>query len=187
MDYSTGIECEVGEYLYGLVRMLRPTHVLETGTRLAIAARYMALGLQDNGQGHLLTIERDPSTYARGMGKLRESGFGPDLVTGLNMDVRQWSPTAGQQFDLLWLDTEPEYRYQELLRFYDHTAGGGIICIHDLADLSCKFFLGVPERMADLMRKGLLRALTFRTQRGLTICQKAINFDTQGNIFRVNA
>ena len=47
MFNTGGIECEVGELLYGLVRALKPKHILETGTYHGLSSTYMALGLKE--------------------------------------------------------------------------------------------------------------------------------------------
>ena len=36
-----GVETEVGEFLYGLVRMLKPRNVFETGTHHGVSSSYI--------------------------------------------------------------------------------------------------------------------------------------------------
>ena len=43
--------------LYSAIRMFKPTRCLELGTAVGISAAYQAAALQDNGSGHLLTLE----------------------------------------------------------------------------------------------------------------------------------
>ena len=50
---SGGVENEVGEFLYSLIRMIKPDNVLETGTHLGVGASYMGFALKDNFKGRL--------------------------------------------------------------------------------------------------------------------------------------
>lgn len=62
--YNTGgVEQEVGEFLYGLVRILKPNHVLETGTHKGIASSYMGSALKENTKGKLTTVEYEQTHY----------------------------------------------------------------------------------------------------------------------------
>lgn len=45
------------EFLYGLIRWLRPTSVVEVGTHLGMSAVWMARALQENGGGTLTCID----------------------------------------------------------------------------------------------------------------------------------
>ena len=58
-DGST--ELEVGEFLYGLIQIMKPEWVLETGTYKGVSSSYMASSLKDNGHGHLDTMEYEAS------------------------------------------------------------------------------------------------------------------------------
>lgn len=51
------IDVESGEFLYGLIRMIKPKCVIETGTFEGFSAVYIAQGLKDNGFGFLWTID----------------------------------------------------------------------------------------------------------------------------------
>jgi len=50
-------EVEMGELLYGLIRMLKPDLVVETGTYKGGATRYMARACKENDSGHVVTCE----------------------------------------------------------------------------------------------------------------------------------
>jgi len=52
-----GVEVEVAELLYGLIRVWKPSTVLETGTHKGISSAYMAQALKDNKKGHMVTYE----------------------------------------------------------------------------------------------------------------------------------
>lgn len=57
--WSMAIEIETGELLYGLVRAIKPTNAVETGTFEGFSAINIARALKNNGQGILWTIDSD--------------------------------------------------------------------------------------------------------------------------------
>lgn len=125
-----GVEIETGEFLYGFLRRLKPNRVLETGTYSGISALYMAKALQDNGFGHLTTIEYDPFQIERAQKLWQKMGV-EDCITAIKSDSRQYQPDVDGNSQFLWLDTEPSIRFQELVRFYPYLDEGGYIFIHD--------------------------------------------------------
>ncbi len=181
---SGGIEAEVGEFLYGLIRLLKPNHVLETGTHLFVGAAYMGMALKDNGQGHLDTIEFLPEIHSRA--RIRRDDMElQNYVTCHFGDAAKFAPiqpasasTIVPVYKLILLDTEPQTRFAELIKFYPYLEEGGFIFIHDLhrhmhqienKDHGFAWPYGkIPEEMAGLVKAGLLRPFHFSTPRGLT-------------------
>ena len=51
------VEIEAGQFLYGLVRAVKPTNAIETGTFEGFSAINIARALKDNGKGKLWTID----------------------------------------------------------------------------------------------------------------------------------
>lgn len=181
----TGIALEEGELLYGLIRTTKPQAVLETGTNIGVSASYIALGLKDNGSGHLTTIEHSTHVANRAKAKFVEMGLS-DLITVEITSTQDYFAKLpqDQKFDFLWLDTELKERYQELLTLFPHVTPGGIICIHDLWCLDFDWFGGVPDDMKQLLWNGDLRCLTFNTVHGLTVFQKRRKNDYLADLFR---
>lgn len=56
-DSSGGVAPGEAQFLYGLVRALRPAVVLEVGTSYGWSGLHLADGLRANGQGRLHTVE----------------------------------------------------------------------------------------------------------------------------------
>ena len=172
---DAGVEIEVGEFLYAMIRVLKPNHVLETGTHWGIGAAYMGQALKDNFSGHLDTIEFLPEIWAKAnvrMGILQLKKH----VTCHLMDVRAFDSKDKYQF--IFLDTEPQTRFEELIKFYDSLEPGGFVFIHDLhrhmhqipnKDHGFAWPYGVlPEKIKKLVKDGWLRPMHFPTPRGLT-------------------
>ena len=132
---DAGIECETGEFFYGLMRILKPSNVLETGTHWGIGASYIGAGLRDNGHGILDTIEFLPEIHLKAKNRIQRLGLLP-YVTCHFGDVAKFEPTV--KYDFILLDTEPQTRFAEFVRFFDHLDEGGYIFIHDLPRTMCQ-------------------------------------------------
>ena len=176
-----GVEVEVGEFLHGLVRMVKPNRVLETGTHKGISASYIGLALMANGHGTLTTIELAPKN-------INESG---ELFSKLDLeahidqvhaDASEFEWPHDDPIDILFLDTEPPTRFAELVRFCPKVKPGGMILVHDLhhhlsqVDVPTLGFgwpYGrLPDELRTLIGEGKLRLVHFRTPRGLTLFYK---------------
>lgn len=190
MGDPSGISIEEGEFLYGLVRILRPTNCVETGTNIGVSASYICLALQDNGMGHLTTIEHDSTVYDLGNAKLSSMGFRnygmllckvSDHITMIN-SFGDANSQIKDGIDFLWLDSELDQRFAELLAYFPHMNDGAVACIHDLWHLDFDQFGGVPPDLHELIKSGKLRAVTFRTPHGVTMFQKRRGTDVLADI-----
>lgn len=183
-----GVEHEVGEFLYGLVRMMKPLFILETGTHWGISASYMAAGLKDNNWGKIITIELDEGNYNRA--KLLFSQLElTDYVKPVNMAAENYDSDE-RRFDLIWLDTEPHLRFAEFIKFVPLLNPGGFIFIHDLGGHMSQTgdtingitnwpFGDIPEEIKKMVNGGELRPFHFATPRGLTGFYKVADKDYQ--------
>lgn len=173
---DAGIEVETGEFLYALTRLLKPDYVLETGTHWGVGAAYMGSALKENGHGTLVTLEFLPEIHKRAVERLQKLGLHPFHVVAHRVDARLFEPT--EKYKLILLDTEPQTRFGELLKFYDNLEEGGFVFIHDLHPHMHQIpneehgfawpFGEIPAKMLELVRTGKLRPMHFPTPRGLT-------------------
>ena len=174
---NAGLECEVGEFIYSLVRLLKPTYVLETGTHEGVGACYIGLALKDNGFGHLDTLEYIPELYERAAHRIDKTGVTyfvvPCLLSSLEFCCQH-------NYQMILLDTEPQIRFQELVRFYPYLDEGGYIFIHDLPRSLCQGnvnadhpemkswpFGDLPEEIKEWVRTDKLRVFHLPSPRGL--------------------
>ena len=176
-----GVEIEVGEFLYGLVRMIKPEAILETGTHKGIAASYMASALKENGFGKITTVEYEPVHYNDASNLFSILKL-TDWINQILMDVNELN-VAENQYDFIFLDTEPHMRFNELIRFWYGIKPGGFVGIHDLG---CHLgqtgkeingmvdwpFGTLPEKIKILMHLGELTNFHFKTPRGFYLGQK---------------
>jgi hypothetical protein len=76
-------------------------------------------------------------------------------------------------FDMLFLDSEPEYRYDELFFYSRYLRNGGIVAIHDLDCLDSPAFVtirhpDIRERLDELK----LQSIILKGDRATTLMQK---------------
>ena len=181
MFNTGGVEVEVGEFLYALTRIVRPTRILETGTHLGISDLYFALALKANGHGHLTTVEFNPPFYLMAQALFEHLEL-DDCIKLVRSRVERWDP-GDMKFDIVLLDTEPGTRFDELVKFYDNVEYGGYILIHDLGpnlgvskvdyeNPEFGSFGDFREKFGDLLRSHKLQTVSFPSPRGLMMFQK---------------
>lgn len=174
---DAGVECETGEFLYAMVRILKPLNILETGTHHGVGASYMAMGAKDNGFGLVTTIEFIKVHFDTACERFRKLGITEYMQPVLG-DVQSFQ--SPHKYQLVLLDTEPITRFGELVKFYDQVEPGGYIFIHDTPRSLCQGnvnpdhpeilswpFGDIPQKMRELVKNGALRPFHFPTPRGL--------------------
>jgi predicted O-methyltransferase YrrM len=158
-------EVEVLEFLRTFMTTVKPELVVETGTFLGVSTLYMAEGLRQNGFGKILTCEPDAEAFAAAQEKFAASGLSPWIdarkVSSLDLEV------AGT-IDILFSDSLPELREQEVRRFLPLMKPGALVLMHD-ASSHLKI---VREAALKLEREGLLSVVLLPTPRGLVVGQK---------------
>jgi len=182
MFNAGGVECEVGEFLYGLVRMVKPERILETGTHWGVSASFMGQALKENGHGKLTTIENQPYNVAKARALIEALGLTQqvEIVPG---DARAWEPGA-TRYDLILLDTELQFRFADWVRLWPSLKEGGFLIVHDLhghmnqtgiiAHGVLNGAYGVlPSKIEGLIRSHQVQSLHFETPRGLYVGQKS--------------
>ncbi len=174
---NTGsIEIEVGEFLYGLVRVLKPQYILDTGTHFGVSAAYMAQGLFDNDlEGHVFSLEHDIYFHQKSQDLWNNLGLF-SFITGIHGKSLDYVPS--REYDLILLDTEPDLRFNELVMFYPYLKPGGFVFIHDLHSHMSQVqvegqefgapFGKLPQPIKTWLQDDQLRPFHFPTSRGFT-------------------
>jgi predicted O-methyltransferase YrrM len=177
---SGGVEVEVGEFLYSMVRLLKPERVLETGTHHGISSAYMASAMKQNHKGTLVTTEFLPENHAIADKRFKDLGLDHIIVNHL-IDTNKLYTDKNSRYQMIFLDTEPEFRFNELCEFYDNLDEGGYVFIHDLPRTLCQGnvntdhpeisswpFGDVPPVMRRLLQTGKLRMFHYPNPRSMT-------------------
>ena len=169
-----GVEVEVGELLYSLVRVLKPYRILETGTRYGHAAAYMALALRENGRGTLTTIEIDAGNMAQARALLTTLGL-TGQVEQIVGNATGYDP-GDRHYEMMLFDTELKQRFPDMLRLWHALLPGGVAIIHDLHPLMGQHegypFGELPAKFDGLIRQHELQSFHLPTPRGLYIAQR---------------
>lgn len=113
-------ELELWEFLYGLVRILKPEVVFESGCHLGYATRAMGLAVKDNEFGCVVSCDTDK-------GKVQQA---KKKVEGLPVTIYE-EPALGRVellfCDFLFCDSSYESRMAELAKLKE----GAVAVVHD--------------------------------------------------------
>jgi predicted O-methyltransferase YrrM len=162
---SQTTELEVIDFLGSLVRTIKPHLIVETGTFLAYSTIKMAQALKANGFGKIITIEFDPTIFAKARERMDASGLGAwiEYRNESSLETR-----IEGTIDLLFSDSHLTIREQEIRRFLPQIDPEGLIVIHDASS----HFHVVREAALRLEQEGLLSVALLPTPRGVVIAQK---------------
>lgn len=162
---SMTAEYEVLEFIRCLVTTLKPRLIVETGTFMGISTLWMAEGLKRNGSGKLLTCEFDPKVYAQAKERIEKSGLAEwiDFRNESSLEMK-----VEGEIDLLFSDSDPPLREQEVRGFLPQMNPNGLILMHDASS----HLKTVREAALRLEQEGLISVVLVPTPRGLVIAQK---------------
>jgi predicted O-methyltransferase YrrM len=132
-DFPLAISRETGALLYMLARSCGARTVVEFGTSFGISTLHLAAALRDNGGGHLITTEFEPSKVARASAYLTAGGL-IDLVEIREGDALQTlSVDLPETIDLVLLDGAKAL-YPEILSLVESRLRPGAFIVADNAD-----------------------------------------------------
>ena len=134
-DFPLAVSRETGTLLYMLVRACGARAIVEFGTSFGISTLHLAAALRDNGGGHLITSEFEPSKVARARKNLAVGGL-LDLVEIREGDAMQTlRVNLPETIDLLLLDGAKAL-YPEILDLVESHLRQGACIVADDADRS---------------------------------------------------
>ena len=162
---SMTAEAEVLEFLRTLITTTKPNLVVETGSFLGVSTLWIAEGLKRNGFGRIVSCEFDPVVYAKARENIASSGLAEwiDLRNESSLEMQ-----VDSGIDLLFSDSDPPIREQEVKRFLPQMKTHGLILMHD-ASSHLKI---VREAALKMEAEGLLSVVLLPTPRGLVVAQK---------------
>jgi predicted O-methyltransferase YrrM len=134
-DLPLPVSRETGALLYMLARSSGARTIVEFGTSFGISTLHLAAALRDNGGGHLITSEFEPSKVARARDNLTAGGL-IDLVEIRPGDALQTlSVDLPERLDLLLLDGAKGL-YPQVLSLVESRLRPGAFIVADNADYS---------------------------------------------------
>jgi hypothetical protein len=136
------------QFLYAIIRMIKPCHVLEIGNIWGNSTSHICAALRANGQGDLFSIDiADPyGENEGGFPFVRPEEF-DDVAQFEIMDVFDFDFAGNNHFDLVFDDsakTEQEVAHT-WGNFAAHMPSGAVIVAHD----------SEHERLGPLVRAGI--------------------------------
>lgn len=141
-DVPLPVSRKTGVLLYMLARSSGARSIVEFGTSFGISTLHLAAALRDNGGGHLITSEFEPSKVARARDHLTAGGL-VDLVEIREGDALQTlSVDLPDTIDLLLLDGAKAL-YPEILSLVESRLRPGALIIADNADYSPEYLARV--------------------------------------------
>lgn len=172
------VETGVGELLYGFIRGHRPFWSLETGTYHGISSSYLGLALKENNYGYLDAVEYEQQHLQLSKERWSKLDISERVYEHL---ISSLEFVPQHNYDFIFLDTEPNLRFNELVRFYPYLNEGGYVFIHDLPRGMCQGNINpdlpdfkswpygdLPEEIKQWLRSGELIKFHFNSPRGLT-------------------
>jgi len=164
---SMTAEVEVLDFLYSLVRTVKPRLIVETGTFTGVSTLRMAEALRDNNDGKIITVEYDPKVYAAAQERFTASGLARyiDCRNGSSLEM-----IVDGTIDLLFSDSDPKIRGDEVRKFLPQMSSNSVVLMHDAATV----YPHVRESALRLEREGLISMVLLPTPRGLVVGQKKI-------------
>lgn len=177
---SGGVEVEIGEFLYALLRVIKPNYVLETGTYHGLSSTYMGMALKANGKGTLTTL--DPYTLPDNISFTLWRNMELENIV-FHKKESSLDYVCTTPIDVLFLDSEPYLRFKEFVKYFDLVSPGGIIMIHDLhphlsyTGLEINGMKNWPygdfrETIGPFIKQHQVQVMSFTTPRGFTMFQK---------------
>jgi predicted O-methyltransferase YrrM len=134
-DAPLAVSRETAALLYMLARSSRARTIVEFGTSFGISTLHLAAALRDNGGGHLITSEFEPSKIAKARDHLTAGGL-IDLIEIREGDALQTlSVDLPDTIDLVLLDGAKSL-YPEILNLVESRLRPGAIVVADNADFS---------------------------------------------------
>src|SRR5262249_4741409 len=106
---------EEGDYLYSLVRQLRPTRTIEVGMANGLSSLFIAQALRDNGTGRHTAIDpfQKSDWHGAGMALVKSAGLA-DLVELIELPSHQALPDlerAGVRAEFVFIDGSHLFDY----------------------------------------------------------------------------
>lgn len=159
-------EVEVLEFLYSIIRALKPKLVVETGSCRGLSACYIGKALRDNKRGRLITCEIDPKYFEMTRELITKARLVEQVecVLGSSLDL-----LIDQPIDLLFSDSMPDIRIKELAKFDSLLSPQSLILIHDV---NSGFHAQLRASVLKQDKDRNLSVVMLPTPRGLALCQK---------------
>ncbi len=126
-DAFIPVSPEAGRFLYLTARAIGARHVVEYGTSFAISTLYLAAAVRDNGGGHVIGTELEPTKHARALAHLAEAGLGNIAEVRLGDARETLAKDLPEPIDLVLLDGWKDLYGPILEQLTPHLRPGAVV------------------------------------------------------------
>lgn len=152
-SFPTSVNPSVAEYLYQLVRKIKPALVFEIGCYVGFSTLHIAQALKENGSGRLVSFDLNISVASNNIKEARLSDY-VEFVQGNSsvMAKQYFLDHSGEKIDLVFIDGDHTRRgcVRDFNALHDHIRKGGYIIFHDIYPEMCGW-LG-PRLVLDYLK-----------------------------------
>jgi predicted O-methyltransferase YrrM len=164
-------EVEVLEFLGALIRMLRPTVIIETGTYKGYGTAHLCEAALESGSMVVHSAETDRECHLQAKAML--SPAYEEVLTLHRCDGEAMILFVGNQWkiDFAFLDSAIDTRVAELRALLPRLSARGVIAVHDTSTTHAEH-KGPRYQLFELAKEHGLQIFQFDTPRGLTLLRK---------------
>lgn len=164
-QHQQSAEDEVGDFLWGVIRLTHPDHVLETGAYMGDTTARMVDAVTRNGHGTVTTVELNPQRAGAVQRRLPTAR----VLTG-SYDTVNLAPPGPGRYGVAFFDSHWE-RDLEFTAARPFLAPGAVLVFHDCGPQHKNGM--VRERVELLEARGLIRGFYIPCPRGVIIARFA--------------
>ncbi len=145
-DIHLAVSRETANLLYMLARSMRAKAAIEFGTSFGVSTLYLAAALQDNGGGHVITSEFEPSKIERARENFEAAGLSDLIDLRAGDALETLAKDLPDQIDLVLLDGAKQL-YPRILALLESRIRIGGLIVADNADMCPEYlkFIRDPE------------------------------------------
>ncbi|KQV55359.1 MULTISPECIES: O-methyltransferase [unclassified Caulobacter] len=141
-EFPLAVSRETGALLYMLARGCGARTIVEFGTSFGISTLHLAAALRDNGGGHLITTEFEPSKAERAQEHLMAGGVSDLVEIRLGDALQTLAVDLPETIDLVLLDGAKAL-YPEILALLESRLRPGALIVADNADYAPEYLARV--------------------------------------------
>lgn len=151
---GAGSNIEEKLFLFGLLRMIKPSRVLEIGVSRGHMTAWLALALHMNGKGELVSVDNFSKAHGGQAAscepartRVRANGMrSPTFVT--SDSVAYLTSQPDDSFDVVWVDGDHSYDGARADIVESLRVASKVVCVHDTSQL----YSGPRDAIADVLR-----------------------------------
>ncbi len=155
-ESGDGAEQEVGDFIYGLIRLIKPKVIVETGCYVGDTTVMIEKAIKDNKYGELYVCDIADECIKETKKRVEcsvQKKTGVELIKEL-----------GDKIEFAFIDSGYDCREEEIEELIKHLDKGQMFVLHDTAPQHSK--------MREMSERIDLKKVYFNTPRGLTLYER---------------